>query len=69
MRYEQPTNWGEQGLGLGLSICQRISHILDHPLRVRSRTGPRQHVLDLRAAARAGRWWRCRSRVADCPTR
>jgi len=39
MRYEQPTNWGEQGLGLGLSICQRISHILDHPLRVRSRTG------------------------------
>ena len=39
MRYEQPTNWGEQGLGLGLSICQRISHILDHPMRVRSRTG------------------------------
>jgi Na+/proline symporter/signal transduction histidine kinase len=39
MRYEQPTNWGEQGLGLGLSICQRISHILDQPLHVRSATG------------------------------
>ncbi len=38
-RFDQPTNWGEQGLGLGLSICQRISHILDHPLGVRSRTG------------------------------
>ena len=39
MRYEQPTNWGEQGLGLGLSICQRISHILDQPLHVRSTPG------------------------------
>ncbi|GAA3913811.1 hybrid sensor histidine kinase/response regulator [Luteimonas lutimaris] len=39
MRYEQPTNWGEQGLGLGLSICQRISHILDQPMRVRSTPG------------------------------
>lgn len=38
-RFDQPTNWGEQGLGLGLSICQRISHILDHPLGVRSRIG------------------------------
>ena len=38
-RYEQPSNWDEQGLGLGLSICQRISHVLDHPLHVRSRTG------------------------------
>src|SRR3546814_18445428 len=39
MLYEQPTNWGEQGLGLGLSICQRISHILDQPLHVRSTPG------------------------------
>ena len=39
MRYEQPTNWGEQGLGLGLSICQRISHILDQPMHVRSTPG------------------------------
>ncbi|WP_242112004.1 hybrid sensor histidine kinase/response regulator [Luteimonas aquatica] len=38
-RFEQPTDWGEQGLGLGLSICQRISHILNHHLDVRSRPG------------------------------
>lgn len=37
--FEQPTDWGEQGLGLGLSICQRISHILDHPMGVRSAVG------------------------------
>lgn len=38
-RFEQPTDWGEQGLGLGLSICQRISHMLDHRLDVHSRLG------------------------------
>ncbi|TKR29314.1 hybrid sensor histidine kinase/response regulator [Luteimonas gilva] len=38
-RFEQPTDWGERGLGLGLSICQRISHVLGHPLGVRSRVG------------------------------
>ncbi|TXH77324.1 MAG: hybrid sensor histidine kinase/response regulator [Lysobacteraceae bacterium] len=30
---------GERGLGLGLSICQRIARILEHPLRVHSRVG------------------------------
>ncbi len=30
---------GERGLGLGLSICQRIARTLDHPLNVRSRVG------------------------------
>lgn len=35
-RYEQNFDWGERGLGLGLSICQRISVLLDHPLSVRS---------------------------------
>ena len=30
---------GERGLGLGLSICQRIARTLDHPLLVRSRVG------------------------------
>jgi CheY-like chemotaxis protein/anti-sigma regulatory factor (Ser/Thr protein kinase) len=30
---------GERGLGLGLSICQRIARTLDHPLSVRSRVG------------------------------
>lgn len=29
----------ERGLGLGLSICQRIARMLDHPLHVRSRVG------------------------------
>src|SRR5690606_51533 len=36
-RYQQPFDWGERGLGLGLSICQRISRLLDHGLDARSR--------------------------------
>ncbi|RBG96792.1 hybrid sensor histidine kinase/response regulator, partial [Xanthomonas oryzae pv. oryzae] len=38
-RYQQPFDWGEQGLGLGLSICQRISRLLDHDLSARSQVG------------------------------
>ncbi len=38
-RFDQPGERGQRGLGLGLSICQRISSVLDHPLRVRSRVG------------------------------
>ncbi|KAB8193361.1 response regulator [Lysobacter maris] len=38
-RFEGPTTGGERGLGLGLSICQRIARTLNHPLRVRSRVG------------------------------
>src|SRR5690606_329383 len=38
-RYPQPFDWGERGLGLGLSICQRISRLLDHPLQARSAIG------------------------------
>ncbi|WP_157723074.1 hybrid sensor histidine kinase/response regulator, partial [Stenotrophomonas pictorum] len=38
-RYQQPFDWGEQGLGLGLSICQRISRLLDHALNARSQPG------------------------------
>ncbi|KAF1012941.1 MAG: Non-motile and phage-resistance protein [Stenotrophomonas maltophilia] len=38
-RYQQPFDWGEQGLGLGLSICQRISRLLDHRLNAHSRVG------------------------------
>ncbi len=38
-RYQQPFDWGERGLGLGLSICQRISRLLDHGLDARSRVG------------------------------
>ncbi|RDZ26423.1 hybrid sensor histidine kinase/response regulator [Lysobacter silvisoli] len=38
-RFDQPGVGGERGLGLGLSICQRIARTLDHPLRVRSQVG------------------------------
>ena len=38
-RFDQPGVGGERGLGLGLSICQRIARTLDHPLRVNSRVG------------------------------
>ncbi len=38
-RFDQPGIGGERGLGLGLSICQRIARMLDHPLRVHSRVG------------------------------
>jgi PAS domain S-box-containing protein len=38
-RFELPGSDGERGLGLGLSICQRIARILGHPLAVRSRVG------------------------------
>ncbi len=38
-RYQQPFDWGEQGLGLGLSICQRISRMLGHPLQAHSVVG------------------------------
>src|SRR5699024_4894931 len=35
-RFEQEVDWGERGMGLGLSICQRIAHLLDHPLNADS---------------------------------
>ncbi len=35
-RLAQPSPWGEKGLGLGLSICDRLARILDHPLDLRS---------------------------------
>jgi len=38
-RLEHPSPWGEKGLGLGLSICDRIARILDHRLVVTSRHG------------------------------
>lgn len=53
-RYDQPGERGQRGLGLGLSICQRISSVLDHPLDVRSTVG-RGSVFSIRVgrAARA----------------
>lgn len=38
-RYEQPFDWDGRGLGLGLSICQRIALLLGHTLDARSRVG------------------------------
>ncbi|MBS0376321.1 MAG: PAS-domain containing protein [Proteobacteria bacterium] len=38
-RLERASPWGEKGLGLGLSICDRIARLLGHPLDLRSRPG------------------------------
>lgn len=38
-RYEQSFDWGERGMGIGLSICQRISSLLAHPLQAKSTVG------------------------------
>ncbi len=38
-RYEQPFDWDGRGLGLGLSICQRIARLLGHTLDAQSRPG------------------------------
>lgn len=38
-RYEQPFDWDGRGLGLGLSICQRISLLLGHRLDADSEVG------------------------------
>ncbi|WP_174567081.1 PAS domain-containing hybrid sensor histidine kinase/response regulator [Rhodanobacter sp. B04] len=35
-RLEQPSPWGEKGLGLGLSICDRLAGILGHRLNLHS---------------------------------
>jgi PAS domain S-box-containing protein len=38
-RLEQPSPWGEKGLGLGLAICERIARMLEAPLALDSRVG------------------------------
>ena len=38
-RLDRPSPWGEKGLGLGLSICERIAGILHHTLELDSREG------------------------------
>ncbi len=38
-RLQRPSPWGEKGLGLGLSICDRIAAIMDHRLELQSREG------------------------------
>jgi len=38
-RLDQPSPWGEKGLGLGLSICERIAAILETTVSLRSEPG------------------------------
>jgi PAS domain S-box-containing protein len=38
-RLEQGSPWGEKGLGLGLSICDRLARLLSHELTLSSRPG------------------------------
>ena len=38
-RLDRPSPWGEKGLGLGLSICERIAGILGHRLYLASSVG------------------------------
>ncbi|HPF73566.1 MAG: PAS domain-containing hybrid sensor histidine kinase/response regulator [Lysobacteraceae bacterium] len=38
-RLDPPSPWGEQGLGLGLSICERMARLLGLSLRFQSRPG------------------------------
>jgi Na+/proline symporter/signal transduction histidine kinase len=38
-RLEQGSPWGEKGLGLGLSICDRLARLLGHELTLRSERG------------------------------
>jgi len=38
-RLEHPSPWGEKGLGLGLSICDRLAGILGHRLDLHSQVG------------------------------
>jgi PAS domain S-box-containing protein len=38
-RLDQSSPWGEKGLGLGLSICDRLARLMDHQLTLVSRPG------------------------------
>jgi PAS domain S-box-containing protein len=38
-RLEQGSPWGEKGLGLGLSICDRLARLLNHELTLTSQPG------------------------------
>ena len=43
-RLEQGSPWGEKGLGLGLSICDRLARLMHHQLTFASRPGTRLGV-------------------------
>ena len=55
-----PSPWGEQGLGLGLSICDRIARLLGVELGLRSEPG-RGSVFSIRVP-------RIETRAADAPS-
>jgi PAS domain S-box-containing protein len=38
-RLDQGSPWGEKGLGLGLSICDRLARLLNHELTLKSQPG------------------------------
>ena len=38
-RIDMPNSEGQQGLGLGLAICDRIARLLQHPLQLKSEAG------------------------------
>lgn len=68
------TNSGQRGLGLGLSIVERIGRVLDHPIGLQSRPG-RGSIFSVtlpiaEAASQAqpapARQWRGRGRITDC---
>jgi Na+/proline symporter/signal transduction histidine kinase len=62
----RPDIGGERGLGLGLSICQRIARTLDHPLRVHSRVG-RGSVFSIRVPVGVATRQPALSRIAPAP--
>jgi PAS domain S-box-containing protein len=39
IRLEQDSPWGEKGLGLGLSICDRLARLMNHTLTLASKPG------------------------------
>ena len=53
-RLDRPSPWGEQGLGLGLSICDRIARLLGHATRPALAARARLGVPRARAARQRG---------------
>jgi CheY-like chemotaxis protein/anti-sigma regulatory factor (Ser/Thr protein kinase) len=52
-RLEQDSPWGEKGLGLGLSICDRLAKLMHHSLSFASHPG-RGSVFGVRVAREVG---------------
>jgi PAS domain S-box-containing protein len=65
-RLEQGSPWGEKGLGLGLSICDRLARLLDHELTLSSQPG-RGSVFGVRVPRVAQARRRERLRASTAP--